>query len=143
MEYQRLYEKTVVPTENDIIDYVGECSQHWLNITNYLAEYHSTWEPEIKYYAKNYGWTMRYRKGGKTLISLFPEKDSYSVLIILGRAEVDKANLKINDMSSEVQSTFLNTDQLHDGRWLWIRVKNEINVDSIKILINSKAKPMK
>ncbi len=34
--------------------------------------------------------TLRYRKSGKTLCSFFPEKDAFTVLIVLGKKEVEK-----------------------------------------------------
>ena len=47
-------------------------------------------EREKKFYAKKYGWTVRYRKSGRTLCSFFPEAGAFSVLIVLGGKESAK-----------------------------------------------------
>ena len=47
---------------------------------------------ETVFYGSNYGWAVRYRKSGKTLCCLFPEDGAFSVLIVLGRKEVEKTN---------------------------------------------------
>ena len=45
--------------------------------------------PELLFSGKKYGWTIRYRKSGKTLCSLLPEKGAFTVLVVLGGKEVD------------------------------------------------------
>ncbi len=48
---------------------------------------HYGFKPETVFYGNKYGWTVRYRKSGCTLCSLFPEKGSFTVLITLGKKE--------------------------------------------------------
>ena len=108
----------------------------------YLEENYD-FAPELVYYGKKYGWTIRYRKSGKTLCSLFPEKDAFTVLVVLGMKEVEKTHSMIDKLNSEVRSIFENTEQLRDGRWLWIRVLTNDDIESIKLLLNTKRKPKK
>ena len=61
--------------------------------------------------------------------------------MILGKKEAEKANLIKAKLNKEVQTVFDNTEQLHDGRWLWIRVLTNSDVDSIKLLLSAKRKP--
>ena len=71
----------------------------------------------------------------------FPEKGAYSILIILGKKEVEEVNLMKNKLNLQVKSVFDNTKQLHDGRWLWVRVLTKSDIDSFKVLLSAKIKP--
>lgn len=132
MSHQRILDSNVRPSGVEIENTIGDNSFLWSEMRKHLEENYD-FVPELMYYGKKYGWTIRYRKGGKTLCSLFPEKDAFTVLIVLGRKEVEKTHLMIDKLSSEeVRSLFENTEQLHDGRWLWIRVLTKDDIESIK-----------
>lgn len=132
----------VRPTEDEIENTIGENSLLWSDMRKYLEQNYD-FAPELVYYGKKYGWTIRYRKSCKTLCSLFPEKDAFTVLVVLGMKEVKKTYSMINKLNSEVRSLFENTEQLRDGRWLWIRVLTKDDIESIKLLLNTKRKPKK
>jgi len=130
----------IKPTEDDITGTVGEKSFLWLEIRKYLEENYD-FAPELIHYGQKYGWTLRYRKSGKTLCSLFPEKDAFTVLVVLGKKEVEKMFSIIDKLNPEVRTLFENAEQKRDGRWLWIRVLTNDEVESIKVLLNVKRKP--
>ena len=140
MPFQRMMDKEHEPTDNDIIEYIGEKSKLWVELHDYLEKNYD-FLPETIFYGKKYGWTIRYRKSGKTLCSFFPEKDSFTVLITLGRKEVEETKNQMSILSSNVQSIFKEAKQLRDGRWLWIRVETHLDVSSIRTLLNTKRKP--
>ena len=140
MSFQRMLDKEQEPTNNDIIEYIGEKSQLWNELQNFIGKNYDHL-PEKIYYWKKYGWTIRYRKSGKTQCSFFPEKGSFTVLITLGKIEVEKTMNQIDSLSSNVQSVLNNAKQLRDGRWLWIRINSEPDVNSIRRLLKIKRKP--
>ena len=142
MLYQRMIDGNIRPTEDDMTKTVGEKSSLWLEIREYIKEYYD-FIPELIYYGQKYGWTLRYRKSGKTLCSLFPEKDAFTVLVVLGRKEVEKTFSIIDMLNLEVRTLFENAEQKRDGRWLWIRVLVNTDVESIKVLLNIKRKSRK
>lgn len=140
MLYRRMINGDIKPTEDDITGTVGEKSSLWLEIRKYLEENYD-FAPELIHYGQKYGWTLRYRKSGKTLCSLFPEKDAFTVLVVLGKKEVEKMFSIIDKLNPEVRTLFENAEQKRDGRWLWIRVLTNDEVESIKVLLNVKRKP--
>jgi len=114
----------------------------WLGIRKYIEENYD-FAPELIYYGQKYGWTLRYRKSSKTLCSLFPEKDAFTVLVVLGKKEVEKTFSIIERLTAEARTLFENAEQKRDGRWLWIRVLVNDDVESVKVLLNVKRKPNK
>ena len=127
------------PSESDMLAAIGK-TELWLDLKDYL-EQHYDFLPELIYYGKKYGWTIRYRKSGKTLISLFPEQGAFTALIVLGRKEAEKAAKKLAELSPATRKLIGSEEQLHDGKWLWIRVQKPSQVEDIKRLLTTKRKP--
>jgi len=142
-DFSRITDKARKPTEEEIVRFIGErAKEAWLEIRQFIEDHYDL-VPETMFYGAKYGWTIRYRKGGKTLCSLFPEKGGFTVLIVLGRKESEKA-LSIRDgLSSKIRKLLGGTEQLHDGRWLWIRLLTTSDADDVKKLLQIKRKPKK
>ncbi|MBU7015932.1 MAG: DUF3788 domain-containing protein [Theionarchaea archaeon] len=140
MSHERMLDSETEPTEEDILRTVGERKDLWLDLRKYL-EIHYDHVPELDFGGKKYGWAIRYRKSGKTLITLFPEEGAFTALVVLGRKEVEKTQSLLDELSPGVRSLFENTQQLHDGRWLWIRPCSEGDIESVKTLLATKRKP--
>ena len=92
MLYQRLLNKDKRPSEEEIAKTIGEKSSLWLEIHQFIGENYN-FAPELVFITKGYGWTIRYRKNGKTLAYFFPENGAFSVLLVLGKKEADKVDL--------------------------------------------------
>lgn len=142
MSYERMLNGDAKPTGDDNAELIGERISLWKDVQRYLEERYD-FTPEMVFYGKKYGWAIRYRKSGKTLCSLFPEKGAFTVLIVLGTKEVEKTISMIDELSPEVRTLFENTEQLRDGRWFWMRVTKRIDIESIKLLLGAKRKPKK
>ena len=139
MSYERMLDKDHQPTEQEILETIGE-TEAWLDLKKYLEENYD-FEPEKVFYGKKYGWTIRYRKGRKTLCSLFPEKGAFTVLVVLGKKEAEKVISNTDNYGAGLRKLIENTEQLHDGSWLWIRVLTIEDAADIEKLLAAKRKP--
>ncbi len=142
MPYERLLDKKCIPTDQDILETIGDKSDLWLSIHEFI-ENNYDFDKELAFFSKNYGWTVRYRKSKKTLVSCFPEKGAFSALLVLGRAEADKVNQIREELNEEFLSVFDNTEQLHDGRWMWLRILTRQDLDSLIKVIQIKRRVKK
>jgi hypothetical protein len=142
MLYHRLLKKEEKPSEKEIIKTIGNKASLWLEIHKYIKEKYD-FTSELVFWTKKYGWAIRYKKSGKTISYFFPEKGAYSTLIVLGKKESEKIDLIKRKLNTKIRLIFENTEQLHDGRWLWIRVLTKSDVKSIKVLLSTKRKPKK
>jgi len=139
-DFCRMTDKACKPTEEEIASFIGErAKEAWLEIKRFIEDRYD-FVPETMFYGKKYGWTVRYRKGGKTLCSLFPEKGGFTVLIVLGKKESEKALSMRDELSSKIYKLLGDTKQLHDGRWLWIRLLAASDTDDVKQLLQIKRK---
>lgn len=141
-EYQRIMDGTHEPVEKEITDFIGEPAKGaWEKLRRFLTENYDI-VPEM-IFDKKHGWDVRYRKSGKTLITLTPEKGAVRILIVLGREESAKALSMRKQLSPKMYGLILKTKQLHDGRWLWIRLFQTQDVEDIEKLLPIKRKPKK
>ncbi len=138
MSYERMLDKDHQPTDREILKTIGNTAL-WLELKQYLESSYD-FTPELVNYGKH-GWTIRYRKSGKTLCSLFPEKAAFTALVVLGNKEAEKALSMMDQLNASVRKLLDDAEQLHDGRWLWIRVRKQSDIDSIKELLKLKRKP--
>ncbi len=126
------------PTERQMLKLIGKKSNLWKTLLTYLADQYPH-EPVMSIGKKEFDWTIRYRKSGKTLVTMMPEKNGFCVLVVLGKKEIEKAKtMKFNPF---IKNVFLTAKQYHDGRWLWIRPRNQRDIESIKQLLTAKRKP--
>lgn len=129
------------PTEKDFLPLIGPKAGLWTELRAWLAENYGGHKPELSVGKKERDWTIRYRRSGKTLVTLMPEEGKFCVLVVLGKDEVEKARqAKLN---ASVREVFEKSKQYHDGRWLWIRPKTKNDLASMKALLAMKRKPEK
>ena len=142
-DFRRMSDKAHEPTEKAILDFIGEpAKEAWVEIRRFIEDRYGLVSDTVFYGAK-YGWTVRYRKGGKTLCSLFPEKGAFTVLIVLGSKESEIASSLREELGPKVQKLIGDTQQLHDGRWLWVRLLAMSDIDDVMKLLQVKRKPRK
>jgi hypothetical protein len=143
MSYERMLDKEKTPLAKDITDYLGKnAAAAWDDITAFLAANYN-FTPETVFGGKKYGWAIRYRRSGKSLCMLHPEKGAFTVLIVLGGKETEQALAALSEFSPGVAETITGARQYHDGRWLWLRVLNQAGTADIKRLLQIKKKPQK
>jgi len=140
LAHERFLDKNNTPSESDISMALGSSKEFWLDIRKNI-ESNFDFSPELVFFTKKYGRSIRYSKNKQTLCCLFPENNSFSLLIVLVSKEVEQIDSIKECLSKTVKSVFEDTEQFHDGRWLWIRVKEIGDVSSIKLLLAAKKKP--
>ena len=133
---------THTPTEKEITDFIGEpAKEAWAELRRFLREKYDI-VPEMIFGGKH-GWDLRYRKSGKTLVTLTPEKGAVRILLVLGREESEKALSMRKELTPKMYELIKDTKQLHDGRWLWIRLFHKKEAEDVKKLLPIKRRPKK
>ena len=140
MEFERMLDEHHKPSEREIIAAIG-VGELWHDLRKYIDQSYD-FAPELIFYGKKYGWTIRYRRSGKTLISLFPEHGAFTALVVLGKKEGEKVAGVLDELSSATRDLIGGTKQLHDGKWLWIRVLEPSHVEDVKQLLAAKRRPI-
>jgi len=126
------------PAMNEVFDALGPKQSLWEELTRFISDNYPI-PGEWKFGGKNYGWNIWYRKSGKTLVTLYPQQQGFMAQIVLGKDQVEQAlDLRLG---KNVGTILKETPQLHDGRWLFIKVKTAKDVQDIQQLLQVKRRP--
>ena len=125
-------DKTHKPTEKEVFEAISSVKPSWDSLINFIENNYKI-KGEFKFYGKNFGWALRYRKSGKVLISIYPGKDEFMVQIILNGKEVENA-LKL-DISPETKKIIIEKPPIREGKWIYLKVTHDTNLTDIKNLI--------
>ena len=83
----------------------------------------------------------KYRRGGKTLCTLYAKEDVANLLITYGKAEREKFEGLKATVSKQLQDIYEMTETLHDGKWVWIPLDDQINIEDIIVMLKIKRRP--
>ncbi len=131
-------DKEYQPTMTAVLEALGAKRVLWEGLTQFIADNYPI-PGEWNFGGKNYGWNLWYRKSGKTLVTLYPQEGYFVSQIVLGKDQVEQAlTLKLG---KNVGTVLTETPQLHDGRWLFIKVKTQKDLKDIQRLLQVKRRP--
>lgn len=132
-----------IPTQEELISIMGMTAfQAWQEINGFIQENYvmdMLWDKG----GKEGHFELKYRRGGKTLCTLYPRDNALRVLIIYGRQEREKFETARTDYTAFINDFYDNTHQYHDGKWMFIDLTNSALVEDIKKLLLIKRKPNK
>lgn len=77
----------------------------------------------------------KYRRGGKTLVTLYAKKETIGVQIIFGKDERVKVEANRENLSEEAMRIYDEAQVYHDGKWVMFFPKDDtLNQDFMKML---------
>ena len=83
----------------------------------------------------------KYRRGGKTLCAFYAKENDATLLITYGKAEREKFEVIRPSVSQHLQDIYDQTETLHDGKWLWIPLDEQLNVEDVIEMLKIKRRP--
>ncbi|MBA1334196.1 MAG: hypothetical protein HPY66_1905 [Firmicutes bacterium] len=130
------------PTYDEISGYMNEPIRTlWQDLNAYIQQEYKAL-PRITYSkcSAKPGWNVKYHKSGKSLCTLYPEKESFIALVVV---TLDLAPL-IEAMSDEYQPAVLeimrSAKPFNGTLWLMIPVDGHAVLDNVKQLLLLKHK---
>lgn len=119
MYYERMHIKDPLPTYNEIRNFIGNTAIKRFDKLIAFIEKNYDFTKEICYGGKNYRVLIRFRRNKKTLLSIFPEKNCLSCVLVYGKKEIEQFENRKNEFSNYINTIFNETKQYHDGkRWI-------------------------
>ena len=125
-------DKAHPPTMDQVFQAIGLRQPAWEELVRFIRE-RFTAQEEFRFYGKNYGWAMRFRKSGKALASLYPVENGFTIQIILGAAETQKA--RALRLGKRVERIIDEAHAYPEGRWLFIPVKSAKDIKDVEQLL--------
>ena len=66
------------------------------------------------------GWNIKFKKAGKSLCTVYPKENYFTVLVVVGNKEKESVENVLPQMSDEIQEIYANTKEGNGQRWLMI-----------------------
>ena len=106
-----------------------------------------TVQPKIEFSkcSWEFGWNIKFKKSGKTLCTIYPRENYFTVLVVIGRKEKEATEDLLINLSPVIQQIYNETKEGMGQRWLMIDLEDKDKdkyktfIDVLK-LINLRAK---
>ncbi len=90
----------------------------------------------------NWKYEHKFRRGGKTLCTLYAKDNCFNIQIVFGKDERSKFESEKHNYTSEIQNIYINSTTYHDGKWMSFEPDNSL-IEDIQKLLLIKRKPNK
>ncbi len=74
-----------------------------------------------RFYGRNHGWALAFKKGGRALAALFPDQGRLTVLVVLDVAQAERA-LADRALSEATREMVAALPRYREGCWVFLRV---------------------
>ena len=144
MEWNELFNADQKPSMEDIRSFIGEAKPLWDELVSFIEQaYKSKPQQDYSKCPAQPGWNVKFKKGGKSLCTLYPMQDYFIVLIVVGAREENavEAAARADVFAGYVKALYQKTVFSAMGKWLMIEVKDETVLEDIKRLIEIRMRP--
>ncbi len=131
----------IVPSESVLIELLGQpLFEVWQALCSAIDD---KYEMERLWNAggKNWIYEYKYRRGGKTLCSLYARKNCIGFMVILGKDERVKFDDIRGALSDTVCKKYDEAQTYHDGKWIMFEPTDTAEFNDYMALLAIKRKP--
>ena len=135
----RITDKSAPPDDAAVRDWLGpKAFEQWTALRDWIdAAYPGVFVPDWIFGGKKHGWSLRYKKS-RAFCTLLPGYRSFSVLVVLGRAEREKVEERRDSLSPDLVALYDAAKTYHDGKWLRVGVSSEEELKEVTALLTLK-----
>jgi Protein of unknown function (DUF3788) len=137
MAYGCYTEKDARPDAGQALAAVGAAAPQWAELVDWLTSLTRT-APSWRFYGCNYGWALAFKKGGRALAALFPDRERLTVLVVLTG---EQADLAVADaaLSTASHELIASLPRFKEGCWVFRPVADERGAADARRLIALRA----
>lgn len=121
--------------ENEkITEMLGSAKPVW---EKYLTAIRDTYEMEELWDGNE----LKFRRGGKTLVTLYIKEGFFTLLLIYGKAERAKFEEQMDTFPVVLQDLYRNSRTFHDGKWMFLDAADDSLVPDVMRMLAIKRRP--
>jgi hypothetical protein len=128
------------PTMPEICEYItGEARTLWQEfVTNVEEEFQTAPKFAFSVCAAKPGWNVKYKKSGKALCTLYPERDAFVALVVLGAKDMVLFEGVCGDYAPSINQQYKKTATFNGTKWMMIQIKDRETANDVLKLIRLK-----
>ncbi len=71
-----------------------------------------------------YGWSVKFKKSGKTLCTIYPQENYFTVLVVVGQKEKEAVEALLQECTLELRDIYSQTKTGNGQKWLMIDLED-------------------
>ncbi|UCE18518.1 MAG: DUF3788 domain-containing protein [Gemmatimonadota bacterium] len=131
-------DKSVKPEKESLARALGKTAKLWDRLRSDLEDEYGELVEDWKFYSQKSGWTMKLLRKKRNLFFMTPHKGYFRVTFVFG----DKAVFEVekSDIPGDLIKALLSAKKYAEGRGLTVGVKNSKDRQSVRKLVDIKAR---
>ncbi|HYF75136.1 MAG TPA: DUF3788 domain-containing protein [Candidatus Nitrosocosmicus sp.] len=137
VEKDLIQDKSHMPTYDEIDQYINLPAQElWRQINHFVQDRYKA-SPKTMYSTccAKPGWNIKYQKSGKSLCTLYPEKDSFTALVVVTLDLRPVIEALYEEFTEEIAATIRRAKPFNGTLWLMLKVEDEGALKDVKQLL--------
>lgn len=124
------------PTEYEMREYIN--NELWEDFCQYMKNtYKVIPKFEFSKCSLEYGWNAKFKKGSKSLCTIYPREKYFCVMVVIGQKEKERFENILPSLSADIQKIYKETKEVNDQRWLMIDLEdNDKRYEDVKRMIS-------
>ena len=129
-----------MPDLSEISEYINEPARTLWNQLHYFLQQHSKSEPKVAYSvcSGKPGWNIKYKKSGKALATLYPEKDGFVVLVVILLDMIPLVEMDAANFDPVILEIMQSARPFNGTVWLMLPVDSKSMLNSVFRLLELK-----
>ena len=95
-----------------------------------VSKYNCKEQIEFSSCSWEYGWNVKFKKSGKTLCTIYPRENYFTVLVVVGKKEKDAVKAILQEFNPILRDIYCQTKDGNGQRWLMIDLEDKANMYS-------------
>lgn len=126
------------PSSSNLMAALGARARLWNQLARWVEDTYGL-QPEPLFSGKDTGWVIRYRRSGKSLVTMVPMRGAAKAVVVIGPSVADRvAELELQPAT---RHAFEVAHAYPDGRWLTLDIGRPEDVDDVTRLVGLKSPP--
>ena len=133
--YERMLNKQVVPTIEEMTEYCAENAERFSMINIWLTNAFNTEQKIVFPYGNKYGWGIGHYKKKKLICNIFAEAGAFTVMMRLSNVQYERVYERLGKYTRDCID---NKYSCGDGGWIHYRVISQEHYEDVKKLLEVK-----
>lgn len=133
--YDRMLNKKIVPTIEEMTAYCGENAELFSAINTWLSDTFQTEQKVVFPYGNQYGWGIAHRIKNKLICNVFAEENAFTVMMRLSNKQYESV---YEQLRGDTKECIDHKYPCSDGGWIHYRVLGKGHFHDIQKLLSVK-----
>ena len=128
-----------IPNEYEMSDQIH--NELWNKFCEFIkSNYNANPRFEFSNCSLEYGWNIKFKKGSRTLCTVYPRENYFCVMLVIGKKEKEKFENLLHSFCIEIQEAYQNTRECNNQKWLMIDLEDDNRkYEDVKKILNIRA----